>query len=217
VQSPSSTPFSPAFKRVELAAILTAGTLAAASLPTIAGVGLLNLPIALGALILADFGSGVVHWAFDRWGDVDTPLIGPNLIRTFREHHTDPAAMTRHSFVESNGGPAMAACGLLSLGLAIPGIVTSALFWLSAFVFFTNVIHGWAHKRAPAPARWLQRHGLILSPQHHGGHHTWPHDHGYCITTGWCNPVLDYFGVWDKAERVITALTGAVPAGTVRA
>jgi hypothetical protein len=29
--------------------------------------------------------------------------------------------------------------------------------------------------------------------------------------------VLDYFGVWDKAERVITALTGAVPAGTVRA
>src|SRR5438309_2913116 len=32
----------------------------------------------LAGYVLADFGSGMVHWAFDRFGTVDTPLLGAN-------------------------------------------------------------------------------------------------------------------------------------------
>lgn len=212
-----STAFSPSFTLVELTAILASGGLLLTHLPTLVSAGAANVVIAPAMLVFADLGSGVVHWAFDRWGDETTPIVGPNLVRTFREHHVDPVAMTRHSFVEANGGPAFATTAFLTVALCQPPLLSAALVWLSVFVFVTNIVHMWAHGPAPAFARRLQRWGLILSPAHHAGHHTAPYTQGYCITTGWCNPLLDRHQVWRRLEAAITSITGVAPAGGLSA
>ena len=209
--SASSTPFSMGFKLVEACAIVGAALLGLRLLPLVIDAGVLNVPVAPLMLFGADVLSGVVHWAFDRWGTVETPLVGPNLIRTFREHHTDPLGITRHGFVEANGGPAMGAIVLLGLGYFVPPTFAVAAFWLGAFGFFTNVVHAWAHGAAPRPVRWLQRAGILLSADHHDAHHRAPHDRAYCITTGWANPLLDRLRVWDRLERAISAATGVEP------
>ncbi len=205
------TPFTAGFKRIELGAIVLAGVLAVGAMPAVATLGVMNLALAFTMLLLADLVSGVVHWMFDRWGTPETPIVGPNLIRTFREHHTDPLGITRHSFVEANGGPALGSIPILVVGLASPAIVTAGCFWLAGFVFFTNVIHSWAHGQPPRLVRWLQARGVLLSPEHHAAHHTSPHDRAYCITTGWINPLLDSTNAWERLERLVTATVGVVP------
>jgi ubiquitin-conjugating enzyme E2 variant len=169
------------------------------------------------AWIGGDFGSGVAHWACDTWGSTATPLIGRFLLRSFREHHVDPEAITRHDFVEVNGGSCMVALPLLLVAAAIDAeeggalFVAALLFFLSVTVVLTNVFHRWAHAaEPPAFARWLQRRGLVLSPEHHARHHVAPHARAYCITTGWMNPLLDGVEFWRRAESVVIGLTGAV-------
>jgi ubiquitin-conjugating enzyme E2 variant len=76
----------------------------------------------------------------------------------------------------------------------------------------TSQIHKWAHDpRPPRLARWLQRAGLILSPARHSRHHRFPFAGHYCITTGWCNPLLERLGFWKALERLVARLTGLKP------
>ena len=175
--------------------------------------------LALGALA-ADLVTGAVHWACDSWGSERTPWLGDGLIRSFREHHRDPRAMLDHDWMERNGQAAIPAAVCL-FGMTLPasrelleespglhGFLTS-FFLLGAFA---NQAHSWAH--APAPPAWvraLQRSGLVLSPSRHTLHHAGRHRLGYCIATGWANPLLDRIGFWRAAERLISALTGAQP------
>src|ERR1700758_153743 len=67
--------------------------------------------------LAADLVSGLVHWAADTWGSVDLPILGPAVLRPFREHHRDQLAITRHDFVETNGNNCL--ISLPVLGLAI--------------------------------------------------------------------------------------------------
>ncbi len=60
------------------------------------------------AHVLADFVSGVAHWAGDTLGTAQTPIIGKHFIRPFRNHHTDPKDITRHDFIETNGNSSIA-------------------------------------------------------------------------------------------------------------
>jgi len=149
--------------------------------------------------LLADLISGVVHLSADELGDERTPLVGRNVIAPFREHHVDPTAMTEHGVVETNGDSALAVLPVLLAGFFLlgstPSLATFAqhvgLLSFSAAILLTNQIHQWSHARhAPCSVRWLQRHGLILAPAHHAKHHR-RHDRAFCITSGWCNPLLD--------------------------
>jgi ubiquitin-conjugating enzyme E2 variant len=168
---------------------------------------LVALPLGVAAI---DLLTGLVHWACDRFGDATTPVLGPLLIRAFREHHVDPRQMVAHDWIETNGEPCfLSAIALTVLALVAPSVQTAlmaavvTIVWTMAAVgSWANQVHKWAHMpRAPRFARLLQRAGLALRPNEHACHHHAAHDSGYCISTGWMNPLLDRLGLWSRLER----------------
>lgn len=162
---------------------------------------------------LADLISGIAHWLADRFGTPATPVVGEMFILPFREHHTDPMGITHHDFVEVNGGNFTLLLpivyGVALAGPASTGSWTAVLFTAGTLSFVlsviaTNQFHKWAHMEAPPRfARWLQRHRIILSKEHHALHHTEPFDSNYCITTGWMNGPLERLAVFVQAERLL--------------
>lgn len=168
---------------------------------------LVALPLGVAAL---DFLTGIVHWGCDRFGDAETPVVGPLLIRAFREHHVNPSNMVDHDWIETNGET----CFLSALVLAVLAVLApdvqsgfsatavTVVWTMAAVGAWANQIHKWAHMSDPPHlARFLQRAGLALHPDKHACHHRVPHDSGYCISTGWMNPLLDRLGLWSWLER----------------
>lgn len=177
---------------------------------------LLALPL---GYLLADAISGCVHWFADTCFDEGTPIVGRLLIQPFREHHRDALGITRHGFLEVCGNNC-AAC-LLPLGAAWPvlaahdglgragGFGLALLLATTVFVSATNAFHRWAHSSdPPSSVAWLQRHRLILSPEHHALHHEGGHDRAYCVTNGWLNPLLDRGQLFQRATRMVRRFTG---------
>lgn len=158
--------------------------------------------------ILADFATGFIHWLGDTVGRADWPVIGGGFIKPFRNHHTDPKDITRHDFVELNGANAVVTVPFMTIVVIFGEDAPIAMALLGSTMFFalvTNQIHQWAHAdRAPAFVRFLQRYRIILSPEHHQIHHTFPHHTAYCITTGWVNPVLDSLRFFRVLEWTIS-------------
>ena len=169
-------------------------------------------------LASADFISGVVHWAGDTWGDERTPVLGRRFIRPFRFHHAHPLDMLRSHFFTTNGDTALTSLPFLLAPLALPLGPTG---WLYAGVFlwavgawgmWTRQIHRWAHaKNPPRLVAWLQRSGLILGRMHHARHHKSPFAVNYCITTGWCDPLLTRIRFFPALEWLVSKLTGLRP------
>ena len=168
--------------------------------------------------LAADFMSCMAHWLADRYGTVDTPLVGAHFIGPFREHHVDPKGITRHGFVELNGNNCIC---------SIPFLVTGHLLWSGAAatpmasvlfgsllcfilaIFMTNQFHRWAHMDTPpALVVCLQRSGLILGRAHHQIHHVHPFESHYCITSGWFNRPLGAIGFWRMLERLVLLVVG---------
>lgn len=176
---------------------------------------------ALVGILLSDFTSGFVHWLFDTWGDLDTPIFGRLAIRTFRHHHVDPKAITTHDFIETNGHNIAltviySVVGLLSIppqtATLFDVFVGQSLVCATFFTAFTSQIHKWAHMDTPPRVvAFLQRVRLVLPPEHHALHHSPPYSRSYCITVGWMNGPLRAVRFFETLERTITAVTGAIP------
>lgn len=171
--------------------------------------------IGLGALAI-DFVTGIVHWGCDRFGDATTPIVGPLLIRAFREHHDDPRAILDHDWIETNGEACfLTMLALIALAIAAPraesGLEAGAVTFIWAMALLgapANQAHKWAHmQRAPRIVRFLQHAGLTLRPGNHARHHSAHHDTAYCISTGWMNPLLDRLGLWSRLERSLKGTT----------
>ncbi len=216
------------FRAVEIAAIAAFWILTlllAFKLAPFAGEHLLLVSLALAiGFILADFVSGIVHWLADTWGSADMPILGPALIRPFREHHVDQKAMTHHDYIETNGANCLVAVPVAAIALWLPvestawprtmlflvASIGSMIFW----VMMTNQIHKWAHldeASLPKSVVRLQRMHWILPVAHHQTHHQAPFATYYCITTGWLNPLLHRLNFFRHIERIITKMTGAIP------
>jgi hypothetical protein len=163
--------------------------------------------------VLADLASGTVHWFGDTFYKENTPLLGPLLIRTFREHHRDPESITRHGFFEVNGCNCLGLIPPLAFEWAFFGLrmtsgvrlyVEAALLAFVLAVFATNQFHKWSHaSRVPALVGWLQRNRFILSPEHHQRHHRGGFSRSYCITSGWLNTLLDQARLFQFIERLV--------------
>lgn len=188
------------------------------------GRGFLIASAVMSGYIMADFISGFVHWLADTWGATNLKVIGPALIRPFREHHVDAKAITRHDFVETNGNNCLISlwvgCICVFMPLEVEGFQALLIFLMVSlgsmifWVMMTNQFHKWSHydeARLPRFVRLLQRAHLILPPNHHDIHHTAPFDQYYCITTGWLNWPLTKLGFFKGLERLVTLTTGMVP------
>jgi ubiquitin-conjugating enzyme E2 variant len=212
--------YTPGHRTLEIGAIVAAGALAVVGatrlvVADVPGREWLIAAAAIAGYAAADFLSGLAHWLFDTFGSPDTPVVGRGFIRPFREHHDDPASITRHDFVETNGNNCLAALPILTVAAIIPITTRAALFgsglllFTSLAIVATNQIHKWAHEDDPgALIRTLQRWHLILPAAHHRLHHEAPHTSNYCITTGWLNPLLAQIGFHRRLERIIQRLMG---------
>lgn len=174
---------------------------------------------AFAGYLSADFFSGLVHWLFDTWGSIYTPVVGKNFIRPFREHHFDQKAITHHDFVETNGNnclvslPVLLTAMYMGIDAGWVGLAACAFMLFTCLgVLATNQFHKWAHTDEPAAwIRTLQRWHLILPPEHHAIHHASPFETHYCITTGWLNGALRWTRFFRILEKLITWTTGALP------
>jgi ubiquitin-conjugating enzyme E2 variant len=176
----------------------------------------------LTSMVAADLISGLVHWLADTWGTVEVPILGPTLVKNFREHHADPLALTRKGLIETNGDNCMILLPAQVGGLFIPlsdaqpewsffyVFVLSFTFW----IMLTNQIHKWAHMQASElslPVRFLQRIRIFLPRHKHQIHHTVPFENHYCITNGWLDDFLARIGFFRVLERAAWRVTGAIP------
>jgi ubiquitin-conjugating enzyme E2 variant len=201
----TSSAYGPRQRRLECCAIGLFALLAAWSTwRLIAATGLYFFAFALAAApcgwLVVDLLSGLLHWAFDSWGSVGTPLVGNACIRPFREHHADPQAMTQHGFVETNGAsclaclPLLAATGVAPLDSGPWILAQAVLLFVALGALATNQCHKWAHMAeasTPDVVRWAQGCRLVLSREHHRLHHTAPFDSHFCMSSGWLNAPLD--------------------------
>lgn len=199
--------YSRAQRRFEMAAIAALAALAVWNLWRALPLPGWELALAaLGAWLIADFLSGLVHWAFDTFGSPRTPFLGPWFIRAFREHHDQPTAMARHDFVETNGANCMAGLPpLVAAALTPESFLHALLSFTAAGILLTNQCHKWAHMQAGPLVRLLQRARLILHPAHHRLHHLRPHGSHFCTASGWMNVPLEAARFWRGLERLLKA------------
>lgn len=80
------------------------------------------------------------------------------------------------------------------------------MWWLSIyclFTGFTNQFHKWSHDKNPSfLVRTLQALWIVVPPEEHQRHHIDP-TKSYCLTTGWCNLLLDKIGYWTILQEWI--------------
>lgn len=217
--TPRTHGYSPVFRVLEWIAI-TSATLAILVLAVRLFPAFREHPVwmfiaAVLSLGAADMASGLAHWGGDTWGSEQWPLIGQTVIRTFREHHVDQLAITRHDAIEVNATSAMLAVPLLAIAHWIAPahpFVATVIMWTCIGGIMTNQIHSWSHRsHNPWWIRALQRSRIILSPEAHALHHDKPYADHYCITTGWLNSFFATVKFWRGMEWIITKLTGAIP------
>jgi ubiquitin-conjugating enzyme E2 variant len=174
------------------------------------------------SMVAADLVSGLVHWFADTWGTVEWPIVGPTLVKNFREHHSAPTALAQKGLIETNGDNCMILVPVQLLSLLVPlegarvevrfgyAFILGFTFW----IMMTNQIHKWAHMR-PEDLSWfvhaMQKSRFVLSREEHVVHHTVPFESHYCITTGWLNRPLARIGFFRWMERAIWRMSGAIP------
>lgn len=166
----------------------------------------------LGAWLLADFLTGIAHWAQDKLLNFEPKNTWLRGVKADNDlHHAKPAAMLRFSWWENINTSAPYGWPL-ALILALFGV--PMLIWLTVFfATFANLVHRFSHVPKGKLNRFLklmQWTGLFISVDHHKAHHF---DRNgvvrkedtmirYCPMTNWLNPALDAVRFWSALEFI---------------
>ncbi|MEL7285425.1 MAG: fatty acid desaturase CarF family protein [Pseudomonadota bacterium] len=162
--------------------------------------------------LMADFASGLFHWAEDRYGSPRWPIFGGAIRDTIR-HHRRPTNMLKKPVIKRSWRVfAIAAFGLfLFLGFGWLNLFT---FTLVAGAGLANEIHAAAHsdsKQNGSIITKLQSVGIIQSHAHHAAHHRGLKNVNYCTVTNWLNPGLERNRFWRRLEALIKICANARP------
>lgn len=163
----------------------------------------------IGGYLLADFISGLVHWAMDCYGSRETPLIGGE-IGGNRRHHIEPRHFIKNSWWQNARStfPIILVLFAIFWGLDLVNPTTVTLLLVG---WNSNEIHKWAHMPQSQRPRWvsfLQQKGIVISPKQHQAHHSHNKDSSYCAVSPYLNPILNSIRFWRGMEWVVYRLTG---------
>ena len=170
--------------------------------------------VVLSSWVLADFGSGVLHWSVDNYGNGKTPVMG-GIIAAFQGHHSAPWTICEREF-ENNVYKLCVPFGIQTV-LAMKFVFglgpASVLFWstFSAMEIMSQEFHKMSHAtKSEAGPVWnfLQDAGLVIDRKSHAQHHIAPYDGNYCIVSGGCNKALDESGFFRRLEHIVYNLNG---------
>ena len=168
--------------------------------------------LAVSSWIFADFGSGVLHWSVDNYGNGRTPIMG-GIIAAFQGHHSAPWTITERGF-ENNVYKLCAPFGIFTVGLIslLAGPFTAWFMTIFCTMeILSQEFHKWSHTTKSQVPSWinkLQEWGVTIGRAPHAQHHIAPYDGNYCIISGICNPTLDKFGIFRRMEHMVYKWNG---------
>ena len=161
-------------------------------------------------ILLADFVSGVFHWAEDAYGRPEWPLTGRLITQPNIRHHFQPTYFTRHSWLKSAQVLLVFGAAILASAWAL-GLLTWQVLLFVAIGVNANEIHKWNHlprSRRHSLVVFLQRIRLLQHSGHHARHHRGGKDTHYCVITNLVNPVLEAIDFWRRVERLLAVCFG---------
>jgi palmitoyl-[glycerolipid] 3-(E)-desaturase len=168
--------------------------------------------LSISSWILADFGSGVLHWSVDNYGNGRTPVMG-GIIAAFQGHHSAPWTIAQRGFC-NNVHRLCIPFGPVPLGILSLVVGPFATFFLTVFCaleILSQEFHKWSHQLKSEVPSWvntLQNAGLTIARKPHAQHHLAPFEGNYCIISGVCNPALDGWGFFRRFEHFIYKVNG---------
>jgi len=182
-----------------------------------AAIGLTALQtvsLTLISLILADLGSGVLHWSVDNYGNGRTPIMG-GIIAAFQGHHSAPWTITERGFENAVVKLCIPFGVQVVLALKVLfGLDPSATYFWTIFCvmeILSQEFHKMSHMtKSEAGPIWnaLQESGITIDRKSHAQHHVAPYDGNYCIISGICNKALDESGFFRRLEHIVYQLNG---------
>ena len=165
------------------------------------------LPVVVTAaavVTLADFVTGVVHWAEDAYAAHAKP---GSLFRKVAEanalHHVKPRAFLANTWFESSWDLLLLA-GVIVAGAWGLGHLNWAVYLFAVIIANANQLHKWTHRNSrenPRVIVWLQKLRVLQTVRHHACHHTGERNSHYCVVTNWLNPLLERMQFWRRLER----------------
>ena len=107
-------------------------------------------------ILAVDFGSGMLHWLEDSYGQPHWPITGkwitaPNIL-----HHQAPSAFTENSWLLS--AAVLLVIGAVIIGVAwLVGMLTWQFLLFVAIGVNANEIHKWNRRQETGAASWWSR------------------------------------------------------------